>query len=267
MMFRIKIIFACMLVAFATPLRPSAHADDTPATGWRSLPLVKDAKVHPDWVQVGYGGFTVEDSSLRTDCVEQGMGLLLYRKEKFGNCQIRVVYKSKDAKSNSGVFVRIDDGILKKVDEKHAPARRDKEGKLTKESLATFMEASEKGVGPWYAVHHGYEVQICDDSDAFHRTGAVYSLAKAAAAPGKKPSEWKTMIISLKGDVVLVDIDGKRVTTFDPAGKDVPKDRKWFEPEREPKRPEVGYIGLQNHDPGDVVNFKEVAVRSMDRAK
>jgi len=28
---------------------------------------------------------------------------------------------------------------------------------------------------------------------------------------------------------------------------------------REPKRPTKGYLGFQNHDPGDVVYFKEVS--------
>jgi hypothetical protein len=235
-------------------------ADDP---GWRALQLIQDGKVHPDWVQVGYGSFAVADGALRTECDEKGLGLLLYRKEKFGNCQIRVVFKAKDAKSNAGVFVRIDDGILAKVDEKHAPARRDKDGQLTPDSLKAFMDASEKGLGPWYAVHHGYEVQISDAGDAFHRTGAVYSLAKAAALPGKPPGGWRTMVITLKGNLVLVDIDGKRVTAFDPAGKDVPPAKQWYEPRREPKRPEVGYIGLQNHDPGDVVDFKEVSIRPL----
>jgi hypothetical protein len=44
---------------------------------------------------------------------------------------------------------------------------------------------------------------------------------------------------------------------------DIPRERKWFESKREPKRPLVGYIGLQNHDPGDVVFFKEVSVRAL----
>jgi hypothetical protein len=34
---------------------------------------------------------------------------------------------------------------------------------------------------------------------------------------------------------------------------------------REPKRPVVGYIGLQNHDPGEIVWFREVSVRSLPR--
>ena len=128
------------------------------------------------------------------------------------------------------------------------------------------MEASAEARGPWYAVHHGYEVQICDADDAYHRTGSVYSLAKAAALGDAPASGWRTMVITLKGNLVLVDIDGKRITTFDPDGKDGPQDRKWFEPRREPKRPEVGYLGLQNHDPGDIVYFKEVSVRPLKGA-
>src|SRR5262249_51924260 len=228
---RTTILLASLPIALITALCPGGRADET-SSGWRSLPLIKDGKIHPDWAQVGYGGFAGEDDMLRTQPDARGPRLLLHRKEKFGNCEIRVVFKARDAKSNSGVFVRIDDGILKKVDEKHAPARRDKDGKLTRESLATFMEASEEGRGPWFAVHHGYEVQICDEAHAFHRTGSIYSLARSTA-PVKKPTEWKTMVIILKGDLVSVEMDDKRIMTFDPAGKDVPKERKWYEPKRE----------------------------------
>jgi hypothetical protein len=251
-----------VLLLLALSWTVAGAGDERPGVGWRSLPLIKDGKVDPNWTQIGWGGFAVDDGTLRTECDEKGMGLLLYTKEKFGNCQIRVVFKCKDARSNAGVFVRIDDGILKQVKEKPPAVRRDKDGKLSADELKKLMESSEKKLGPWYAVHHGYEVQICDRSDEYHRTGSIYSLAKAAA-PVKRPTEWKTMVITLKGDLVLVDIDGKRVTTFDPAGKDVPRERKWFEPMREPKRPRAGYIGLQNHDPGDVVYFKEVSIRPL----
>jgi hypothetical protein len=246
---------------------PTAAADE-PSAGWRALPLVKDGKVDPAWVHVGYGGFAVEDGALRTESDERGLGLLVYPKEKFGDCQIRVVYRAKDARSNSGVYVRIGDGILKKLDEKHAPAKRDQGGNLSEESLRVFKDASEKELGPWYAVHHGYEVQICDAAEGKRsRTGAVYSLAESAALPARPATEWKAMVITLDGDRVLVDIDGKRVTTFDPAGKDVPAAREWHEPKREPKRPTAGYLGLQTHDPGDVVYFKEVSVRPLVRGK
>ncbi len=70
------------------------------------------------------------------------------------------------------------------------------------------------------------------------------------------------MIITLSGNQIFVDLDGQRVTSFDPASPKVPRERQWFEPKREPKRPLTGYIGLQNHDPGDVEWFKEISVRS-----
>jgi lysophospholipase L1-like esterase len=238
-------------------------AGDESAGNWRSLPLIKDGQVDPSWVHLGYGGFVVEDGVLKTECSEQGLGMLLYKQEKLSNCQIRVVFRAQDEKSNAGVFVRIDDGVLQQIGKNHAPAKRDASGKLSPESLQAFMDASEKEIGAWYAVHHGYEVQICDGSDAIHRTGAIYSLAKAAEAPKTEPRQWRTMIITLKGNLVLVEIDGKPVTTFDPASKDILQERKWFEPRREPKRPQAGYIGLQNHDPGDVVWFKEVSIRPL----
>lgn len=71
------------------------------------------------------------------------------------------------------------------------------------------------------------------------------------------------MVITLQGNLVQVEIDGKRTTSFDPDNPNVPSERKWYEPKREPKRPIAGFIGLQNHDPGDIVYFKEVSVRAL----
>src|SRR5688572_9837681 len=85
--------------------------EEEQSAAWRNLPLIKAGQVDPSWVQIGWGRFVVEGDSLRTQCDEKGMGLLLYSKEKLGDCQIRVVYKSEHAKSNAGIFVRIDDGI------------------------------------------------------------------------------------------------------------------------------------------------------------
>ena len=69
--------------------------------------------------------------------------------------------------------------------------------------------------------------------------------------------------ITLAGNCMYVDLEGQRVTRFDPDSPEVPRKRQWFEPKREPKRPEVGYLGLQNHDPGDIVWFKEISVRPL----
>jgi len=240
----------------------SAASADEP---WRALPLIENGKVAADWKHVGFGKLVVDGDAVRTECDERGLGLAVWTKEKLGNCQIRVVFRTKDERSNAGVIVRLDDGVLDWVGKDSPAVSRDKDGKLSPEMIARMQEASEKEQGAWYAVHHGYEVQICDTGDAMHRTGAVYSLAGAAEAEKPKANEWRTMIITLDGNLVKVELDGKLLTTFDPASKDTPPRKIWHEPKREAKRPESGYLGLQTHDPGDVVWFKEVSVRPLEK--
>jgi hypothetical protein len=198
-------------------------AQDSSTKAWRPLFNGHDLD---GWEHVGPGKMLVEDGMIRT---EGGMGLLWYTRDKLGNCVIKVVYKTTSPRSNSGVFIRVAD---KPSDE-------------------------------WYAVHNGYEVQICDGADEFHRTGAIYSLSKVTAAPAKS-GEWNTMEITLKGDRVLVSINGTQVTDFDPKDP-VPERKKDYEPKRGPRK-ESGYFGLQNHDdygPGQHVLFKEVSVRPL----
>jgi hypothetical protein len=101
-----KSLLAATILTIWTSI--AASAAESATEKWETLPLVQGDHVDPSWVQIGYGGFAVEQGSLRTECDEKGMGLLLYKTRPFGNCQIRVVYKTKDAKSNAGVFVRID---------------------------------------------------------------------------------------------------------------------------------------------------------------
>src|SRR3990172_10285451 len=97
------------------------------------------------WSMAGPGSFVVEDGALKT---EGGMGLLWYTESKIGDATLRVVYRVSRVEDNSGVFIRI----------------------------------AEPPPDPWYAVHHGYEVQILErppqgmPDDPFHKTGAIYSL-------------------------------------------------------------------------------------------
>ena len=266
-------ITALLLMTTASPAitgcaRDSSPSDAKSASGWRRLPLTKGGKVHPDWRQVGWGGFVAEGGVLKAAPDEKGLGLLLYAKEKFGDCQLRVVFKAEKAAANAGVFVRVDEGILKRLDEKTPAASRDETGQLTDEGEKAMQEASEKQLGPWYAVHHGFEVQIADGGDPFHRTGAVYSLAPSSLTPDPDAvGTWRTMVITLEGTTVDVEVDGQRSATLDSESKDIPPRKVWHEPDRTPKRPTHGFIGLQNHDPGDVVYFREVAVRPLKGGK
>ncbi len=224
-----RIIPLTMIASFTLLVPSMARAQAEPpresstAAGWRSL---FDGRTLDGWEHVGPGRFVVEDGMLRT---EGGMGLLWYSREKLGNCVLRVVYKTGTPRSNSGVYIRIAD---RPKDE-------------------------------WYAVHHGYEVQIMDGAPGDRGTGSVYTFAKAAARPAKS-GEWNTLEVTLKGDKVSTSINGVAVAEFDPAGPVPPrKDTSAHgDPERGP-RPESGYIGLQNHDKDSLVFFKEVSVRPL----
>ena len=172
------------------------------------------------WEHVGKGEFIVEDRALKT---VGGMGLLWYTREKFGDATLRIVYRGERSNSNAGVFIRI----------------------------------PETPKDPWFPVHFGYEVQIQDESDKFHRTGSLYSLSTAEIFPPSADG-WNTMEISLAGQTTTVTVNGAEVNVFE-GSQAVPPRVKWFEPRRGP-RPDAGYIGLQNHDKESTVWFKEVSV-------
>lgn len=186
---------------------------------WKPLFNGKDLE---GWKQVGPGRFVVENGVLKT---EGGMGLLWYTREKFADSTLRIVYSAPKPKDggNSGVFIRIP------------------------------MEPTE----PWGPVNKGYEVQIDEAADDFHRTGVLYSFTKARAKPEAR--EWNTMEITLDGDRTVVVVNGATVTDFR-EGDPVPKKEKQYEPDRG-KRAKDGFIGLQNHNDKDVVLFREISVK------
>jgi Domain of Unknown Function (DUF1080) len=189
-------------------------------SGWTQL---WDGKNLLGWEHVGPGKFVVEDGMLKT---EDGMGLLWYTRRKFGNCVIRVIYKTTKKSDNSGVFIRI----------------------------------PQRPTEPWMPVNKGYEVQIDDAEDDYHVSGVLYSLTKAMARPGKT-GEWNTMDIAIEGPRTIVLLNGVQVTDYT-EGQPVPPKIKSYEPDRGP-RPNAGYIGLQNHSDKDTVYFGEVAERGL----
>ncbi len=213
----LALLFASLVQAHAGPPQGSSSS-----SSWRSL---FDGHSLDGWEHAGPGKFVVEDGLLRT---EDGMGLLWYTREKFGDCVIRVIYKTGTPRSNSGIYIRIAD--------------RPKD--------------------PWYEVHHGFEVQIMDSGREDRRTGSIYSFAMATGRPSKS-GEWNTLEITLKANRVLAAINGVPVAEFDstissPSPPTLPARATPRAP-----RPQSGYIGLQNHDHNSVVFFKEVSVRPL----
>lgn len=197
------------------------------SSGW--IPLFNGIDL-AGWEHVGDGFMTVEDGLIKT---HGGMGLLYWAGARFGNCMIRVVFRMRDENSNSGFFIRIP------IEPKEA----------------------------WMPVFYGYEVQIdnhpeLSGEDEYHSTGMLYAFTKPLAIAGKPGPEWNTFEITLDGDRTVVVLNGIKVTDFR-EGDPVPPRKFDFEP-FPGKRPEFGYIGLQNHGEHDVVFFKEVSVKPLD---
>ena len=191
---------------------------ETDSAGWKPI---FNGRTTEGWQMVGPGELRLEKGELVT---YGGMGMLWYSKEKFGDCRIRVIFKPTTGRDNSGVFIRIPD------------APKD----------------------PWYAVNRGYEVQIENRGDEWHRTGTLYSISQAKAHISARVNEWNIMIITLEGKRTRVEVNGVLVTDFS-EGDPVPPKKEDYEPERG-LRPNAGYIGLQNHDEDSRVHFREVSV-------
>ncbi len=205
-----------------------AAAHTSPALagpGWTQLFNGRDLN---GWKHVGPGGMTVVDGEIHT---AGGMGLLYWGGAPIGNCTLRVVYRMRDENDNSGVFIRIP------------------------------IEPREE----WMPVYYGYEVQIDERDDDYHRTGDLYSFNKAQAKSGKPGPAWNVMEITLRGNRTLVTLNGKQVTdwTDTPAAQaSAPARVHTYEPQRG-VRPDRGWFGLQNHSDADVVYFKEVAIKPL----
>ena len=183
-----------------------------------------DGRSTEGWKQVGSGEVKLVNKELVT---QGGLGVFWYSREKFSNCQIRVVFKLTASNDNSGVFIRIPD-----------PPRDE-----------------------WDAVNKGYDVKIDNNGGVWHRTGTLYSLTRAQNRVFANVGDWNEMLITLFGPRTRVSVNGVPVTDFT-EGDPVPLKYQWYEPDRGP-RPMAGYIGLENHGDGAQVHFKLVAVRPL----
>ncbi len=218
------VLVVSTVALMACALEVEAEENTTVTAPWKPLFNGKDLS---GWKMTGPGEFKVEDGVLVT---YGGMGLLWFTEEKIGNAEIKVVYQETTDVDNSGVFIRV--GAEPK--------------------------------NPWYAVNQGYEVQIDNDADSWHRTGVLYSMTEAKAEVPAPDGEWSTMIIRLDGDRTHVTVNGAVITDFT-EGDPVPPRESITEPARGPRATE-GYIGLQNHDANSKVRFKEISVRPITAA-
>lgn len=108
-----------------------------------------------------------------------------------------------------------------------------------------FVRFPNPGDDPWVAINDGYELQICDTAEAKHNTGSVYSIKGSTHIPTKPVGEWNHYEITVIGQRYTIRVNGELVNEF--VGE----------------RGTEGYVGIQNHDDGSPVAFRNIRVRDL----
>jgi hypothetical protein len=121
------------------------------------------------------------------------------------------------------------------------------------------------------------EIQICDDfaeqwakmPNTWH-CAAIFGRLAPSKSVVKKPGEWNRMIVTCKGPLITVTLNGDKVTEMDmkkwtlakrnPDGSDIPP---WLsKPLAE--LPTKGHVGLQGKHAGAPIYFRNLKIKKVD---
>jgi hypothetical protein len=116
------------------------------------------------------------------------------------------------------------------------------------DNSGVFVRFPDPGDDPWVAVDHGYEIQIDDRPSSKYQTGAIYGFAPPSEVASKPVGSWNEYEITVVGHQYTVVLNGNKVNEF--TGD----------------RGTVGYVGLQNHDDGSRVRFRNIRLRVLSPA-
>jgi hypothetical protein len=119
-----------------------------------------------------------------------------------------------------------------------------------------FVGFPNPGNDPWVAVNQGYEIQIDATDEPDRTTGAIYSFQgadpEAVAAALRPVPEWNSYEIRVVGQTIKVFLNGVLVNEFVNTA-----------PARDLAQ---GFIGLQNHGPGETVYYRDIQIRPIGTA-
>jgi len=168
------------------------------------------------WNHYGPGYFKLDR---KTGIVSSsgGMGLFWFSAKKYDDFILDLEYKCNSPKTNSGIFLRVPD----------------------------FVTSNDY-------IYHSFEVQIDDDAEPVHQTGAVYDANPPLKTAFKPTGEWNHYRITFKGNNIKVELNGILINDWEakPSGK-----IKDFA--------SGGYIGMQNHGDNETVSFRNVFVKEL----
>ncbi|MEX2380855.1 MAG: family 16 glycoside hydrolase, partial [Opitutales bacterium] len=103
----------------------------------------------------------------------------------------------------------------------------------------------------------GYEVQVNATHGDRIKTGSIYGVQNIMDEAPHEDEEWFNLHFSVRGNRVVVKVDGEVVNDFTETPDDVSGTR----------RLSSGTVALQGHDPNSVIHFRNIELRELDGAE
>jgi PKD repeat protein/type 1 glutamine amidotransferase len=235
------------------------HATEIRVDGGEWKPYVEEetilnsAQDLQKWEQAGPGGLNWVDQEGGFARTTGGLGMPWYPVKAYGDFSLKLQWRnsSEGAAGNSGVFVRF-------PQPNEAVARPASERYPCQVGSATSQPA-------WVAIFCGHEIQINDHQDSEpQKTGSVYNFSPLNATQAKVQPKgtWVDYEVKVVGQTYTISRNGEVLQQFQNA-PDKQSSRPGDPPTNDRQFPS-GYIGLQNHSNGDVIDFRNIRVLSLD---
>lgn len=199
--------------AIARELKPVLEADYVP---------LFDGTLEDAWDMIGSGNFQKFGNVIES---QGGIGLLVYKKEKFRNFNLKLDWRIMNPTDNSGIYVRVP--FVDKTDPQW----------LQKANEGWEVQIDERG----------FDSNTNTENNPLKLTGAVYDVSPAITKASRPIAEWNSFEIEVKDQNVKVLLNGTPVS-------EVTNDN---------QRPPEGFIGLQNHHPGSRVQFGNIRIKKL----
>lgn len=103
---------------------------------------------------------------------------------------------------------------------------------------------------------YGFETQVNNTHGDPKKTGSLYAVVDVLKAPAND-NEWWTQHIIVKGNRVIVKIDGKTVVDYKQPENQKPASKNFVRLLGE------GTFALQGHDPKSIVHFRNIRVKRL----
>ena len=220
----ITLLLALGIVATTQLAVVAQLTDEMRRDGWVSI---FDGRTLEGWrPNEGAAGFKVEEGTI---VGTGGRNHLYYMGEEYRNFELKIDVKINND-GNSGLYVK-----------------------------SQWQEAA------WPTT--GFELQINSSHGDPQKTGTLYNIVKIHEAP-HKDDEWFTYHVICRGNELSVSINGKHLYTYvdQRAGRPQGGGQGGQAPpitEQNKRISQSGYIALQQHHQGSVVQFKNIFVKKL----